>query len=458
MKTNITNRRFRRSWLIPALVLSMTGSLAPVTTSQAATLRASNCNDAGAGSLRAAITAAASGDTIDLTRLTCSRILLTSGQLVVPQNDLTIAGKGRFDLTIDGNRVGRVFSHRGVGTLHLDRMSVANGRVAVSDFGAAVGGCISANRLVLTRSRVHHCEAFSPGGLDTISAGGGIAVRSALISHSSVFSNASLGRGEGGGIDSDPGSVTLYRSQVYGNFASMGGGINSRGGVSATYSLIHGNGAAGEGGGIRVREGTLRLNKSTVSANRTDDSRESPVGTISIGGGLHVDMGVRTVIVSSTISGNSAAEAGAAVLDGADVYNSTVAFNQNGFYASGPSADCGLLAAFHTQSLRSYSSIFAKNTCPGGATTDVRGWPGIGGTDNLIGRADVPVPSDTIRTIEPRLLPLGNYGGPVRTHALRSDSPAINRGSNVLQQEFDQRGPGYPRVKGAFADIGAVEY
>jgi hypothetical protein len=40
---------------------------------------------------------------------------------------------------------------------------------------------------------------------------------------------------------------------------------------------------------------------------------------------------------------------------------------------------------------------------------------------------------------------------------LLSDSPALDRGSNVLGREYDQRGPGFSRVKGAAADIGSVE-
>ena len=40
---------------------------------------------------------------------------------------------------------------------------------------------------------------------------------------------------------------------------------------------------------------------------------------------------------------------------------------------------------------------------------------------------------------------------------LFSDSPAINHGGNVLNRAYDQRGPGFPRVKGAFPDIGAIE-
>src|ERR1700752_1708812 len=40
----------------------------------AATLAVTNCNDSGSGSLRAAIAIAQSGDTVDMTALTCSKI------------------------------------------------------------------------------------------------------------------------------------------------------------------------------------------------------------------------------------------------------------------------------------------------------------------------------------------------------------------------------------------------
>jgi hypothetical protein len=40
---------------------------------------------------------------------------------------------------------------------------------------------------------------------------------------------------------------------------------------------------------------------------------------------------------------------------------------------------------------------------------------------------------------------------------LLADSPAINRGHNNFNREYDQRGPGFPREKGAFPDIGAIE-
>ena len=59
------------------------------------------------------------------------------------------------------------------------------------------------------------------------------------------------------------------------------------------------------------------------------------------------------------------------------------------------------------------------------------------------------------------LSPLGNYGGPTKTHALLPSSPALDKGSNVQNEDYDQRGITFPRVTNGGianqADIGAVE-
>ena len=67
------------------------------------------------------------------------------------------------------------------------------------------------------------------------------------------------------------------------------------------------------------------------------------------------------------------------------------------------------------------------------------------------------MPADTLTGIDPQLLPLADNGGPTQTHALASDSPAIDLGNDVAGEAWDQRGPGFPRVIGARADIGAFE-
>src|SRR5690348_5964121 len=66
-----------------------------------ATVLVANCNDAGTGSLRAAVAAAADGDTVDARGLdgVCSTITLKTGDIVAAQNTLTIIGPGPDKLT-----------------------------------------------------------------------------------------------------------------------------------------------------------------------------------------------------------------------------------------------------------------------------------------------------------------------------------------------------------------------
>jgi hypothetical protein len=63
--------------------------------------------------------------------------------------------------------------------------------------------------------------------------------------------------------------------------------------------------------------------------------------------------------------------------------------------------------------------------------------------------------------IDARLGPLANNGGPTMTHALRSGSPAIDRGDNAVAPAADQRGVGRPRDGDGngsrVVDIGAFE-
>src|SRR5688500_9156154 len=97
--------RFASLPFVCASVL-LAGSLLPGSVAHAATRVVGNCNDSGAGSLRSTIAAALSGDTIDLSRLACSRITLTSGTITIPQGSLELVGRSRYALTIDGNRNG----------------------------------------------------------------------------------------------------------------------------------------------------------------------------------------------------------------------------------------------------------------------------------------------------------------------------------------------------------------
>lgn len=418
---------------------------------RAATRTVGNCNDSGAGSLRAAITGAASGDTIDLRSLTCSRIVL-SGQVVIPQQDLTLLGPGRFALTIDGNNVDRVFGHSGTGRLLIDRVSIAYGNKETAEL--LDGGCIeSLGTVELRRSRVHHCRVWVEDALEGMTRGGGIAARQVILDRSSVFSNIAGAHGHGGGVAAT--NITLYRSQVYGNTGYGVGGGASGGFVKATYSLLHGNTAI-IGGGIAATE--LQLNKSTVSANRaqTSEFRSSEPR----GGGVYLSEvpGYRSTIVDSTISGNSAWTGSAGRLAGEVViYNSTITDNLENAPDLIDLGVCQGTGALYAPMLRMESTIVSGNRCTLPGAVDIAPGTTVSGRRNLIGVTAVTVPGDSIRATDPRLASLAENGGLTRTHLPLADSPVLDRGSNPLNREFDQRGVGYPRVNGPGPDIGAVE-
>ena len=87
------------------------GSLIFLATSAHAQIVVTNTNDSGAGSLRAAITAAdgAPGSTITFNLPSNSTITLTSGDLPAITVNTTINGAGAPGLTLNGNNENRGF-------------------------------------------------------------------------------------------------------------------------------------------------------------------------------------------------------------------------------------------------------------------------------------------------------------------------------------------------------------
>jgi hypothetical protein len=421
------------------------GALVPVDDARAATRVVTNCNDSGAGSLRNAISIAQSGDNIDLIGLRCDRIVLTSGELVVPQGSLTLLGRSRHALTIDANAKGRAIRHIGTGTLRVYRLSVANGRLATT---YADGGCIKSSGTVeVISSSVHHCQAIPGAGTEPSSAGGAIIGESVLLAHSQAYANLA-DRGWGGAVHAWF-RLTLYHSQVVGNTATLGGGGISGSKVAVTYSQIRNNVASTGGGIVLFPNGLpglgLLLNKSTLAGNRAIDG----------GGGISLRGPVNNAeIVDSTLSGNIAYYHSVGSLPAnTRIYNSTITLNDE--------RDGGCNGAIDgTTGLHLESTVVAGNLCSAGPGIDI--FPlldgeAVTGSHNLVGRSRAPLPADTIITEEPLLLPLASNGGPTPTHLPERNSPLLERGNNALGLQYDQRGPGFPRTHGAFTDIGAID-
>jgi hypothetical protein len=168
----------------------------------------------------------------------------------------------------------------------------------------------------------------------------------------------------------------------------------------------------------------LAVRDSTVAGNSADAMKADSAE----GGGIH-NTG-RLTIVSSTIAQNSA-EA-----------------NITG-YGGGIFGSVNLLR----------NSIVALNTTLwDGTVPDLFGNIGTSGY-NLIGNSQGGsgyAPTDLLN-VDPLLGPLQDNGGPTQTMALLPGSPAIDSGDNTNAPDWDQRGPGYPRIVNGTIDRGAFE-
>ncbi|MGN6519136.1 MAG: choice-of-anchor Q domain-containing protein [Dokdonella sp.] len=421
----------------------------------AATIPVTNCQNSGAGSLRAAAQAAGNTDVIDLSQLQCSLITLTTGRIELP-SFVTVQGPGSGALAIDGNAYDRVFQHLGSGVLTISGLTVRNGS------GFLAGGCIySGGNVQLTDVAIRGCKLMGIAGTSTYR-GGGVFVDGILgmsdshIDDNSVYS--ALGNAVGGGAYVH-GDLTMANSTISGNRADSvaasgvagGGGAFVTGVVDTSYSTLADNAVSalaapfGSGGAL-VAGGRASLRHSTVSGTEAGF-----VGGVQLKGGNTTPA---SLIANSTISGNRATAAtigGVYAKAALTVANATIAFNTEAVPLG-----AGLFQTGFAANLQ--SSIIARN---GGASGSADVGEGLGasfaGANNLIeNHGTSPVPADTIAA-DPRLEPLADNGGRTLTHLLRPGSPAIDAGNNAQGSPTDQRGGAFARVNGVAADIGALE-
>jgi hypothetical protein len=407
-----------------------------------------NCDDEGAGSLRDAVeNIAVSGDTVDMTGLNCSTITLISGAITTTVDDLTILGPGTDmnGVTILAGHNSQIFAHLGSGTLTLEYLTVTNGGKYATGDSSASGGCVfSYGSVYLRDTGVKYCVAQTQGA--GTARGGGVYARTGIAAVSSTISGNAV-RGDrspptGGGLYT-PGALSMNYSWVHSNEATQatsqgvvfgsGGGLWVLGDVNILNSTISGNTAAVIAGayvaGVTASS-NLEITNSTICDNY---SYASPFGS-----GLLVNSPI--IISNSTITGNVARNS-INIISGAGLYL--------GEYA----------AATLQSTIVSGNSFYDGTTfLPDDIGHSLYGGALVGGANNLVGHSTLPLSLDTIVTSDPGLGPLttGN-GGPTPTKAPLRDSLAINHGNNVSDKPYDQRGPGFPRVIGPFADIGAVE-
>ena len=369
----------------------------------------SNLDDAGAGSLRDAISqanitggsdsiefvgAAAAGGTINL-----------ASQLPTISDALTIQGPGADLLTIDaGSGADLAFNTQdGFRIFDVDDGD-SNTEIDVTISGLALSGG------------------------DTSGNGGAIRNRENLTVVDSIISgNAANPNGLGGGIYSDSGTLDVSNSTIKSNQVGYGGGIFTRNGtLNLTRSTISSNVANFRGGGVFGE--TSMAGQSTVIADSTLSGNTAG----SAGGGLS-NQGY-ALINSSTFTNNSAGADGGGI---ASVGNSiTQTFVRGSIIAGNSSNDVAVVISSEQNSFVSAGSNLLGS---GGGI--------LNGLDNFTAAGD------QTNVANPLLGSLRDNGGLTQTHALLPNSPAIDAG--LAFSPTDQRG--FSRDDGNGVDVGAFE-
>jgi predicted outer membrane repeat protein len=448
---------------------------------------AANCTDLVPGNctLRDAALAAIDGDTINFDA-SISLITLTAG--TVETTAVNIIGPGASALTITNSAASGLydlFYIQGNGDAVISGLTVTNNRiksnndgkftldgVTVSGSSGAYGGALYAANdgvLEIIDSTFENNTATEDGGAVYI-----YNDNDASISGSTFTNNESLA--DGGAIYGESVySVLIIDCRITGNSAADdGGGLafyqSTPAGLSIIDTTIDANDAGNNGGGLNVEhdeaDDTLIVNiaNSTVSNNTAEASA----------GILFNDPGITATINNSTISANAALFGGGGVYinsgSSLTVNQSTISANSSA--STSPDTGGGGIALGDNTSVVTLSgSIVSGNTSGLVGTEDIGLYSSldsdtgsITATNSLIGEVDSRITvngTNNVNSTNPMLGALANNGGPTKTMALLSGSPAIDAGPNPVAtftgNEFDQRGPGYARIVGGLVDIGAFE-
>jgi hypothetical protein len=360
------------------------------------------------------------------------------GPVTIQGGGLVIGGTATLtDCTISGNSASAALSNGSNLGVIVDGGGLTNLGTATLSNCTISGNSVSATLSNVTNDRP---SAVAGGGLSN---GGTATLTNCTLSDNSATPTATFGTTFGGGLSDGrffffgstlsvaPGKATLTDCTLSGNSATDGGGVYVNNSnrtienlVMLTSCAVSGNSAGNEGGGLYIAAGLFGDGGTATLTNCTFSGNSAPFGA-----GLFLQPGVvgrdgSATLTNCTVAANSGV--GLWVID-----NATATLN---------------------------NTVVAGNT--GGDLQDTPFRTGISGNNNLIGDGSgaLVTGSGNLLGVDPKLAPLGNYGGPTQTMALLPGSPAIDAGSNALVPtgvSTDQRG--YQRISGAAVDVGAFE-
>lgn len=331
----------------------------------------------------------------------------------------------------DGNGTGALLNTGGTVLLEhcilRDNIVVCCGSGAVMNDGTASLAILTVNDCEFSGNRgVEGGAIFNNGGSDTAGSGALLAVRnSRLLNNYAEFAGAISNYGTFA-HHSAGASATILDSTFTGNSANnYAGSINNETTVNGHATLVLSNCtisnsiARGSGGALYNAAGDAEIANCTFYGN-----------SAAVGGAIYVNYdGAITRIRNATFSGNSASNAGGTIYRSGDYKGVVLLANT---VLNGASANMLNSGTFGV-GFQSQGYNICNTTCGG----------------YLTAATDKP-------NTNPILDPAGlqDNGGPTKTIALLSDSPAINAANDSVAPSHDQR----HFARHDQSDMGAFEY
>lgn len=432
--------------------------------------------------IAAAITAASSGDTIEVAAGTYQE----TGLEIASSKTLTINGAGASSTIIDAAAAGRVFSILDGGTATITNLTITNGSMtgaggAAITVGAAssltLTNCMLSNNTVSggdggavntstsAELNIRYCLFYNNSGTGA-ARGGAIGLGSgaqALISHTIFRSNLAVN--SGGAIYSDTATITLARCFGYSNQAQQGGFYGTNGGSTLTVSdsTFEGNQAtdsSAAGGGAILLESSDGTIRRSIFNNNTSAENAGAVAIIEVGPGSYSLTMENCLITNNETTKSNATSAVASIGVTTTITNCTFADNTD------TSGFTVLISNPVTATLT--NNIFYSGT--GTAIIEGSAAPSVAmvnndfyGNGNVYGYG-VPPDPPTVLDIDGVNAISGSSGniagnpvfvGATNYHLQRTSS-CINAGSSTGAPTIDLESA--PRPSGSAVDIGCYEF
>jgi CSLREA domain-containing protein len=456
-------------------------------------------------------------------------IILSGNELnISTPHTLVIAGPGSDLLTISGNNASRVFMISTGSYAAFENLRIANGNGNGSFFPGNGGGILNQQatlglrsvnisnntvstvsgagggiynyrgRVLIADSAIENNTAQQGGGIYNPPNGSVVQITTSTIQNNSasmgaglfnwetmtidftfVRNNQATNFGGGQGIYNTGPSLKISNSEISGNAGGgiynnasdtldisfskiennmVAGGITNLGTLNLSFSTVSGNVSNSRGGGIRNDGGGLTMTNSLVTRNMAAD----------YGGGIGNNSGALNVS-NSTISGN---QSNGDTFGGGGVFSDIVGGNIGNFtYVTIAFNQAKMGGGVHNNSgvLQFKDCIVGRNSASV-SSPDFQGNFSSNGYNAISNSSGAVITGNTTGNLldtDPLLDPILRLNnGIIQTHALRKNSPLIDKGATTSPVTItDQRGflrpvdmPSIPNASGGNAsDIGSFE-